>query len=732
MPPKPTVNVDEMMAWLNDDGEPRGQEASKKLPPQSSKPTQEAQEVPVRINWHDALSIKTEADALFKEGKHREAIARYKEALAQDSSMSEAWGNLSIALRMKGQFTESLSAARRAVEETQTKPTATLLAAKALQRLVEALLFNRQYDACERAVVEQLLVLPSSDCAAIQKQVSDELLPIARHMKCRAEIAHNLQTLCREERVKRSTSDLVYSRLITVALPGLGRTLQATEDIPRGAIVLVDVPWLTFSVPDPDRPLSNDTEEEWRIEAFERLLKHPERNSLMRHFYGPGEEECTFLKSQTAQPLSASQRETQQVYTALWDKVSSRHRSIDPKEETVFSCDGFIQFCRIMDSNALGHPDLGVASLFPLAAMAQHSCDPSCCYTTLPSGECIFIARRSIRSGESVSISYIDPFQSKEQRQSALQSKYCFSCDCALCCGRVPERGRSFDCPHCFGHSLPENNTIQSFRCVDCGSEMSEEVSRRFIALERHPHYGLSTSPLEVNVHDLRASFFSPAHHFVWRAVAAQSREAVRRGMFEIGLRLLSTSVSGLAFVHSALPFHPPSKMKPLLEVYDDYLTNISTKDEEDALVAEVAARPAKSDGERALEFSVGDVSQQLLQVLIQLSQLSLTVRREGPGALPRRSFEALVSEDVGPTSISEISPKLFQELTLATAEALCSDASLEQSSACLLDLVKRDGIERSGLGANPFLLDAFPAYRFPLDVRQSQVKRALMQVQLV
>jgi len=63
-----------------------------------------------------ARSIYKEGFDLFVKGRVEDAIARYREALAVDDSLSIAWNGLSIALARQGDLDASIEAAEKLVE----------------------------------------------------------------------------------------------------------------------------------------------------------------------------------------------------------------------------------------------------------------------------------------------------------------------------------------------------------------------------------------------------------------------------------------------------------------------------------------------------------------------------------------------------------------------------------------------------------------------------------------
>jgi tetratricopeptide (TPR) repeat protein len=63
-----------------------------------------------------ARSVYKEGFSLFVQGKIDEAIARYRDALAIDASLSIAWNGLSVALAKQGDLETAIEAAEKLVE----------------------------------------------------------------------------------------------------------------------------------------------------------------------------------------------------------------------------------------------------------------------------------------------------------------------------------------------------------------------------------------------------------------------------------------------------------------------------------------------------------------------------------------------------------------------------------------------------------------------------------------
>lgn len=87
----------------------------------------------------------------------------------------------------------------------------------------------------------------------------------------------------------------------------------------------------------------------------------------------------------------------------------------------------------IADCNAHAFEDR--IGLFPIAAKANHSCDPSCAHSTKVGGEMRFYASRVLRPGDDITISYLDGLWSSDEslRRERLLLLKLFLCRCSRC-----------------------------------------------------------------------------------------------------------------------------------------------------------------------------------------------------------------------------------------------------------------------------------------------------------
>ena len=75
--------------------------------------------------------------------------------------------------------------------------------------------------------------------------------------------------------------------------------------------------------------------------------------------------------------------------------------------------------------------------LYPLAALTNHSCDPSTAHA-FESTQLVLRALRTIEPGEAVTISYIELAVPPSIRRAELRAGYSFECVCARCTDDAP------------------------------------------------------------------------------------------------------------------------------------------------------------------------------------------------------------------------------------------------------------------------------------------------------
>ncbi|KAG0558058.1 hypothetical protein KC19_10G001400 [Ceratodon purpureus] len=83
-------------------------------------------------------------------------------------------------------------------------------------------------------------------------------------------------------------------------------------------------------------------------------------------------------------------------------------------------------------ASILGESILGSA-VYVLPSMYNHDCDPNVDILWPDNASANLVARRSIKSGEELHITYIDASMAPDKRRSFLEEHYGFTCKCARC-----------------------------------------------------------------------------------------------------------------------------------------------------------------------------------------------------------------------------------------------------------------------------------------------------------
>ena len=257
------------------------------------------------------------------------------------------------------------------------------------------------------------------------------------------------------------TDRVLHSAVRVTDDPRKGRQLTATRALEPGDLVLRELPSLSWPVDQVDQ--------------------------MVRSFLSTGPAEQLALLNMVSPSVNAdleiipdrAWRNT--VTTARLQRAVDRHAlALQLAEEY----DGprvlelIDKLLLIGDTNSQAF-ESGVA-LFPLAAMANHSCHPNCGHSTRQGGEMRYYAQRAIAAGEEVTISYLGGLwaKSSRERRSALLLEKCFFCNCDRC--RAPDTCRGLRClgAGCGGVALPQDEAGDSageWRCQRCGARHHDD-----------------------------------------------------------------------------------------------------------------------------------------------------------------------------------------------------------------------------------------------------------------
>ncbi|GAA6029792.1 hypothetical protein JCM8097_001052 [Rhodosporidiobolus ruineniae] len=175
-------------------------------------------------------------------------------------------------------------------------------------------------------------------------------------------------------------------------VPGKGKGLISTTDLPADTLVLLDRPLLV-----------------WQPGALPR----PHLNALLSH------------------ALSRLKPEKQEEFLALSNCFpTSSDSALLGRAET-----NGLPVVHLADLPPSSQADeVTYTGVFPLASRLNHSCDANC-RLEFSAREWRLAVRtnRAVKRGDELCISYIVPFQTRDMRRAELKLKYRFLCQCAWC-----------------------------------------------------------------------------------------------------------------------------------------------------------------------------------------------------------------------------------------------------------------------------------------------------------
>jgi len=178
--------------------------------------------------------------------------------------------------------------------------------------------------------------------------------------------------------------------------------------------------------------------------------------------------------------------ENRRKNTELWERM--QEEAVDVVKEMVaedVDDEEIHRMIGIMDCNSFSFTSSrdGVMGrgLYPLLAMANHSCVANCRLTVNTEDFSVVLkAKRTIVEGEEITINYSHPIYGVPKRKIILSSKWFFTCKCPRCCD-VTEFGTNVSalkCCHCReGLILPDTPDIDSlWHCRFCSNPFESAV----------------------------------------------------------------------------------------------------------------------------------------------------------------------------------------------------------------------------------------------------------------
>ena len=145
-------------------------------------------------------------------------------------------------------------------------------------------------------------------------------------------------------------------------------------------------------------------------------------------------------------------------------------------------------------------PNFG-SSFVPSAALINHSCDPNVHHLSEGS-ELVIRSLRKIEKNEELTISYINPTQSFEDRQIALSGMYAFSCQCRKCAQGFKEQAEVLTGDFLYDASI-RNAKQKLHSLLDTIANCTESVDDAEKKMQDICDKSLSGKPWPVNAYPL-------------------------------------------------------------------------------------------------------------------------------------------------------------------------------------------------------------------------------------
>jgi len=121
-----------------------------------------------------------------------------------------------------------------------------------------------------------------------------------------------------------------------------------------------------------------------------------------------------------------------------------------------------------------------IAALYARTCFIRHSCAPNCVFTTRRDGAIFFRAVRPIKSGEEITVSFLDDMQmmwpTKRRRECLLELKY-FECKCPRCLR--PDYTCAIKCPLCKKETVMPTDLLLQPIPEEMPKSQREEYARR-------------------------------------------------------------------------------------------------------------------------------------------------------------------------------------------------------------------------------------------------------------
>lgn len=282
-------------------------------------------------------------------------------------------------------------------------------------------------------------------------------------------------------------------------IKNIGRGLIATRDINVNELILCEPPLIVG-------PVGKETDDIVCVICFELISKIDVCSKCFlpmcsKCSKNDGHEECAFVQSLNLRKSDGSLVRSLTAIRGLFLNESKKsmlnllqcNRTIET-EKTINDLlkqrdneknddlrDELITIASVLNTNAFqiaavlsSNHSLNLRGLYPLMSLINHSCTANARYGTDSNYITTLFARKPIKKGEEISISYCKILWSTPSRHSFLKLTKQFECKCDRCTDPT-ERSTFLSALKCFDRTCPglvlpvdPTNFVSSWKCLTC------------------------------------------------------------------------------------------------------------------------------------------------------------------------------------------------------------------------------------------------------------------------
>ena len=244
--------------------------------------------------------------------------------------------------------------------------------------------------------------------------------------------------------------------------PGIGRVLTAARDFQPGELVLREPPTLVWSAASAGTILAAFLEADPRVQAD--VLEQPTRPDADLGQIDNAAERAT---------VAAARQQQREARTGLAQRIAEGYQG---SARIVELCEALLA---VADASAFAF-GADRAGLFPLAALANHSCSPSCGHSTRVGGEMRFFASVPISRGDEVTISHLPALWAtpRDERRRVRMLQHAVFCRCARCAAADGCRGLRCVGAACDGVAERADGAGGKWACGRCGEARTDGAMR--------------------------------------------------------------------------------------------------------------------------------------------------------------------------------------------------------------------------------------------------------------